>query len=648
MTDTELADELIGTLIDGRYRVLDRLARGGMATVYTARDERLERTVALKMVHPSQAGDPTFVERFVAEARAVAKFSHPNVVAAYDQGTHQGLPYLVMEYVRGRTLREILRSRRRLTPAEALAIAEQMAAGIAAAHHAGLVHRDIKPENVLISQSPSGGSADLVDSVVKVTDFGLAEAFLAASDGDPTATSTLLATVAYVAPEVVRTGRADPRADVYSTGIVLFEMLTGRVPFDGPQPGAVAWQHVDQDVPPPSQYVAGLPRSVDELVVRATRRDPHARPADARQLGNELQRVRERVMTEAATTALPQPVDATVVLSKVGGEERPSWARLPSRPRSAPPSRRPTSGGVYSGGNRRRRPEPAQTARVRRWTLLASVAVVAVLLAGGGAWWLGVGRWMPAPQVVGLSEAEAVSTARQNGLRVEFTEPRYHDEIAAGHVLAQHPDDRIRKGGVLTLTLSLGPEIRAVPDVIGAELPVAIRQLEELDLEVVEGEQRYSDTVPAGRVMAVEPSVGEQVRPGDRVTVVVSKGRAPIEVPALIGLPLDQAQAQLAQLGLVALVQEVENDAPAGQVLVQDPAPGAGVEEGATVTLQVSKGPPTKPVPHVEGRPCGQARQILEQEGFEVSSIGNRRVRTQIPSPGTGLPPGSEVTIICV
>src|SRR5690606_26801962 len=176
MTDTELADELIGTLIDGRYRVLDRLARGGMATVYTARDERLERTVALKMVHPSQAGDPTFVERFVAEARAVAKFSHPNVVAAYDQGTHQGLPYLVMEYVRGRTLREILRSRRRLTPAEALAIAEQMAAGIAAAHHAGLVHRDIKPENVLISQSPSGGSADLVDSVVKVTDFGLAEA----------------------------------------------------------------------------------------------------------------------------------------------------------------------------------------------------------------------------------------------------------------------------------------------------------------------------------------------------------------------------------------------------------------------------------------------------------------------------------------
>ena len=215
-------------------------------------------------------------------------------------------------------------------------------------------------------------------------------------------------------------------------------------------------------------------------------------------------------------------------------------------------------------------------------------------------------------------------------------------------MLAQHPDDRIRKGGVLTLTLSLGPEIRAVPDVIGAELPVAIRQLEELDLEVVEGEQRYSDTVPAGRVMAVEPSVGEQVRPGDRVTVVVSKGRAPIEVPALIGLPLDQAQAQLAQLGLVALVQEVENDAPAGQVLVQDPAPGAGVEEGATVTLQVSKGPPTKPVPHVEGRPCGQARQILEQEGFEVSSIGNRRVRTQIPSPGTGLPPGSEVTIICV
>lgn len=276
---------------------------------------------------------------------------------------------------------------------------------------------------------------------------------------------------------------------------------------------------------------------------------------------------------------------------------------------------------------------------------------MAVLVTGVGAWWLGAGRWMPAPQVVGMSEAEAVSLARENGLRVEFAEPRYHDEVAAGHVLEQSPDDRIRKGSVLTLTLSLGPEIREVPDVIGAELSVATRQLEALGLTVVEGEQQYSDTVPAGRVTALDPPVGEPVRPGDQVQVMVSKGRAPIEVPALVGMPVDQAQAHLSQLNLVALVQEVENDAPAGEVLSQDPPAGTGVEGGATVILQVSKGPPTKPVPDVMRRPCGQARQILEQEGFTVriGPVGERgRVRDQNPDPGTGLPPGSEVTIICL
>src|SRR5690606_10963671 len=255
-----------------------------------------------------------------------------------------------------------------------------------------------------------------------------------------------------------------------------------------------------------------------------------------------------------------------------------------------------------------------------------------VLLLAVGGWWLGIGRWMPAPQLVGLPEAEAVARAQQQGLQVSFAEPRYDETVAAGHVLSQDPDDRVRKGGTITLTLSLGPEIYPGPDVVGVDVAVATRQLEALGLVVREGEPSYSDPVPEGRVMAIEPGVGEEVRPGDTVTLTVSQGRAPIDVPSVIGMHVSQAQAELSARQLVAEVEMVESNRPQGEVVGQDPAANTGAVPGAVVRLRVSEGPPVQPVPDVINQRCQQAEQILRQAGFEVVSVGNRGLaRLQVP-----------------
>src|SRR5215468_5686737 len=330
--DTKVADPLHGALLGGRYRIMGRLARGGMATVYQARDERLERTVAVKIIHPDHASDPEFLDRLTDEAKTVAQLAHPYVVAVYDQGTHEGAPYLVMEYVRGRTLREVLADRRRLDPSESLAIVEQILAALAVAHRAGLVHRDVKPENVLVA-APPNGSGDLVDAVVKVADFGLA----------------------HVAPEVVSDGQVDARADVYSTGVMLFEMLTGRPPFDGDRAADVAWRHVDQDVPPPSRVVPGLPILIDDVVLRATRRDPDLRPRDAAAMLALVQTARDDIGALAGPTralAHPTVVVAPVIPWKRPKDTRPSWARLPAERggSGAPGAMAAVQGAIYGAG----------------------------------------------------------------------------------------------------------------------------------------------------------------------------------------------------------------------------------------------------------------------------------------------------------
>ncbi|MEU9743584.1 Stk1 family PASTA domain-containing Ser/Thr kinase [Micromonospora chersina] len=659
--DTQVADTLLGSLIDGRYRIRGRVARGGMATVYTATDERLERTVAVKIIHPTQAPEARarmagFVARFTDEAKTIARLTHPNVVAVYDQGSHAGLPYLVMEYVRGRTLRDVLAERRRLSPDEALAIAEQMLAAIAAAHRAGLVHRDVKPENVLVAEAPTGGTTSLVDSVVKVADFGLARAVEASAEEENG--NQLMATVAYVAPELVTQGHADPRTDVYSAGIVLFEMLTGRVPYDGDRPVEVAWQHVDRDVPAPSTLVPALPPVLDALVARATRRDPAARPADAGALLTEVQAARDELSDANSHTAvLRQMGDETAVIAQptmvvaaVHPAERPAWARLPEGGGQRPHRRRAVedeSLGARLAGLRTR-----VMGSPRGRLAVAAAVVVLGLVAAVGGWWFGVGRYTVAPQLVSLSKADAEAQATRGGFILRYAEPRHDEKIPKDTVLGQDPVSatRIVKGGTITLTLSLGPERLPVPDVVGKDFELARAELADAKLAPVKGSSRYDDALPAGVVLATDPKVGTVVKPGTKVTVVLSKGRAPVSVPNLVGKSLTDARGILSRLGLTPVETYKDSDKPRDEILGQSPADGTGVEKGAQVKLDVSKGPAQVPVPRVVDLPCQQAKQVLESQGFPVNIQLNPNgvARFQNPGENTPVPPGTPVTVTCL
>jgi beta-lactam-binding protein with PASTA domain len=656
--DTTVADTLIGTTIDGRYRITGRVARGGMATVYTAVDGRLERTVALKIIHPSQATNVHFVDRFTDEAKTIARLTHPNVVAVYDQGRHQGLPYLVMEYVQGRTLRDLLTQRRRLNPVEALAILEQMLAAIAAAHRAGLVHRDVKPENVLVAEAPSGGIANLVDSVVKVADFGLARAVEASTTDD---SGQLMATVAYVAPELVTDGHADARTDVYSAGIVLFEMLTSRVPYDGDEPVEVAWQHVDNDVPAPSSIVKGLPTVLDELVARATRRDPGARPTDAGAMLAEVQVVRDDLGAANVETAVlrqvparPPAADATALVPAITSVlpaargDRPTWARLPEQSTHS------------RGGQRRAGPPPPAGGAAglidrlrgdRRQVLILAAVVLMVFVVVGSTWWVTLGRYTDTPQLVSMSRAQAEQVAAKEGFELTIGDGAFSENVPKDVVLSQDPAaaERIIKGGEVTLTLSLGPERYPVPDLVGLELAAAKGELEGTKLKVKEGPGKYSDSIPQGVVISTDPKANSQLKPGATVTLVVSKGRAPITVPDFTGKNINDARSQAQQLGLSVVEQYKDNDQPRDQVIGQSPAPGTGAEKDDEIKLVVSKGPPQVNVPDLNNQPCQQAKATLEGQGLRarLDFNPNGLVRVQNPAAGTPVAPQTEVILTC-
>ncbi|MBL8925640.1 MAG: Stk1 family PASTA domain-containing Ser/Thr kinase [Pseudonocardia sp.] len=585
---TAVAARSAGVLLDGRYRLGPALARGGMSTVYRATDIRLDRPVAVKVMDPRLAADPAFLARFEREARSAARIDHPTVVDVHDQGTGvlgDGEPvvFLVMELVDGGTLRDVLRERGALPVPTAVAVLGPVLDGLAQAHARGLVHRDVKPENVLISRTGE----------VKVADFGLVTP---AAQAGASHAGMILGTVAYLSPEQVATGAADARSDVYATGVLAYELLTGAPPYTGDTAISIAYRHVHDDVPAPSARAAGVPPELDDLIVRATRRDPALRPVDAAAFLTALCRVVDRARITPAPPpvppARPEPVDAghattAAVPQRLPGLPGPRGTRALPREEAA----------RAAGGAPAPATDPARLRRRSRTVFGAWVSVVAVLglLVGAAGWWLADGRWTSMPTVVGAERAAAERLLLAADLVATVSVAR-DDEVTAGLVSAVDPAPgaRLLRGSAVRLTVSSGrPQVPAVA--VGTPVAVAEQAVRDAGLAPTRSgsAREYSATAPAGSVVRTDPAAGTALPSGGRVTLVISRGAEPprqVRVPLLIGRTAAEATAALAAVGLQA---EVDNGflfggrpADQAQVVGQSHGPGSMVDRGTTITLR--------------------------------------------------------------
>ncbi|RSN15952.1 Stk1 family PASTA domain-containing Ser/Thr kinase [Nonomuraea sp. WAC 01424] len=639
--DKVTADPLVGRLLDGRYRIESLIARGGMATVYLALDVRLDRTVALKVMHRSLADDPAFVRRFIGEAKSVASLSHPNVVHVFDQGTDNDVVYLSMEYVPGRTLRDILRERGRLPAREALEIMIPVLAALGAAHQAGMVHRDVKPENVLMTD----------DGRVKVVDFGLARAIEATNQ---TRTGVMIGTIGYMSPEQVTTGGADVRSDVYAAGIMLFELVTGQQPYDGETPMSVAYRHVHDTVPPPSALVPEVPPLIDTLVAHATAREPHDRPADATAMlvqAVEAHRMLPRLSTPPAMTAVfNQSIPP-----------RPSGAGAPSMPMAAPAHTL-----IQPRAEVPSPPPPPSSSAPQRsfkpnWFLvvLAAVMVVAVGLTG---WFFSQTKYVQVPDLVGQDMLVAERAATGKGFKIRKVQGEYDEKTAEGLVLRTDPEGKseLESGGTITLVPSLGPKRVIVPSVKGLTSDEARVKIAEAGLTVGSVRRLPNMEVERNKVIRTSPEAGEKVKEGAKVGIFVSAG---LVMPDVTGMPKDEAAAYLGGQGFQVQVNEVDDDAEPCTVIAQTPKAKSEVDKGTPAMVTVSRcqtdfwdwfkgdneardDQEFRLVPAVIGKNVKDAQAELQAQGFRVrvNRLGNGGVvQYQRPLPNSERPPGTTV-----
>jgi len=676
--DRTAADPLIGRVLDGRYRVGPRIARGGMATVYEAVDLRLDRPCAVKIMHQGMGDDDDFARRFVREAHTAAKLSHPNIVSVFDQGDDDGTLFLVMEYVSGHTLRDVIRKEAPMKPAKALALLEPVLAALGAAHQSGMIHRDVKPENVLLAS----------DGRIKVADFGLARAISAETQHTATG-GVLIGTVSYLAPELVVDGKADARSDVYSAGVLLYEMLTGRKPHEGETPIQVAYKHVHEDVPAPSLLVPGIPPYVDALVARATARERDQRPSDAKVLGQQVRRVkaavdaglrddpdltadlRPRVIStdtadidrdlsyieESPTLRAPVVPQGVPPISDLSGESTsvinaapPMVQRRTAEPRTVrpaapprPPAKRPAKKSGY---------KPSRRGPV----LLILVLLLAVLAAVMG-WYFGIGRFTTTPGVINLPEAQARVKVEAAGLSFEVGDKAYSETVTKGAVISTDPSagDRILKDGTVRAVISLGQERHPVPTLRGLTVDAAAEALDRASLDVGRVTKVFNDTVAQGIVIRSTPPAKTELPRDTAVALLVSRGPKPIHIKDYTGENADQVRDRLVELGLdVKIEHDYSEDIKAGRVMGQNPGAGSTLYKGDSITLTVSQGPPLVEVPNTVSHGVDAAKAELEAAGFKVSVqhaptyIGLGYVLTQDPPGGTMLQKGETVTIYLV
>jgi len=636
VSTSQQTDPLIGRLVDGRYRVRARIARGGMATVYVATDLRLERRVALKVMHGHLSDDTVFQGRFIQEARAAARLADPHVVNVFDQGQDGEMAYLVMEYLPGITLRELLREQRRLTIPQTITIMDAVLSGLAAAHRAGIVHRDVKPENVLLAE----------DGRIKIGDFGLARA----TSANTATGQMLLGTIAYLAPELVTRGTADARSDIYALGIMLYEMLTGEQPYKGEQPMQIAYQHATDSVPRPSAKNPGVPEQFDELVMWATEREPDERPTDARVMLERLREI-ERELGVFPHVVRPTAPGVTRIDDAIDSHEMTKV--LPGTFTA------PTVTADVDNATRLR-------TRTRRNTVKGAWLVVLVLLlaglAGGTGWWFGSGpgSLVAVPDVTGSTFEDAAATLAEQSLSAVPGQD-YSRDVEEGLAIRTEPGSgtRLDKDSEVTVVISLGPASHVIPPLSGMTRAQVSDLFEPLYIGVADADTSFFSDAASGTVIGariatgggdpVDCTEGCTVLEGSTASLDVSLG----PVPDVTGMSLEAARGELSAVELgVSSTEEYSDDVAEGRVVrMGERADGGLFRPGDSVPIVVSKGPEPIQVPNVAGMTVADAMETLRDAGFEPGTAlpeivwGIFTVSSISPEVGTWHPPGTKVTV---
>ena len=623
--------DLTGELIDGRYQLIRQMANGGMASIYEAIDTRLDRKVAVKIMHAHLAQDEQFVERFIREAKAAAALSHPNIVAVQDQGWNQsGTPaiFLVMEMIEGHTLRDYLNEQGKLSINDGVKFLLPVLSALGAAHKLGIVHRDIKPENILISK----------EGRVKIADFGLAKGPLLGSTMTAES-SVILGSVSYLSPEQVQRGIADSRSDVYSIGITAFEIFTGKKPFEGAEPIQIAYMHVNNRVPRISEFVEGVPEALDELIYRATSADPDQRPRDAAIFHQELQSLNPQ--KKQLSLELDIPI-------------------APMRPKKAPKNLRkkikeltasiPVPKEKESTAQVAKRKKASKRVRRNRWVALALAISVGVF-----GWYalIGPGSRVVVPSTVGATQAEAKSVLDPLGLTFVVQEKRYSEDIPEGYVIESSPaaGKRVEQGGNINLIISKGPERYLIPQLAGLKPAAAKTLIGKFPIAVQPIIEEFSAEIPKGYVIGSNPAAGEKVKRNSKLIIIVSKGIEQVALASYVGKSSEQALNELTEAGFdVKTKYDFSETRLLGEVISQSPEGGKDADLGSKVELIVSKGSQFAYIPNIFSIEEAKAVQTLKDLGLKVTvkKIGKKAVKkvtAVLPKVGSKVKRGSTVTI---